>query len=76
VFVSHKSKIFEFESKKKMEENDAFCYPYHIEDDCIPLEKWSNVLQHSENSVSTLILLCHFLFLNITHKLLKILFIF
>lgn len=31
-----------------MSENDAFCYPYHIEDDCVSLEKWSNGLQNSE----------------------------
>lgn len=33
---------------RKMSENDAFCYPYHIEDDCVSLEKWSNGLQNSE----------------------------
>lgn len=30
-----------------MGENDAFCYPYHI-DECMPHEKWSNGIQHSD----------------------------
>ncbi|KAH1218877.1 Transcription factor TGA9 [Glycine max] len=49
-----KSQIWSSDSKttaiaytKTMADNDAFCYPYHI-DGCMPLEKWSKGPQDSE----------------------------
>jgi len=44
-----------------MDGNDAFCYPYHI-DDCMTLEKWPKGPQDSEMLPRVSTLMCHVLF--------------